>query len=66
MKQGKLIILTIVSLLCIVILLQNTEVVTIKLLFWEISMSRIIFFPFLLVIGFVIGFVVGKLTDRNP
>jgi len=33
--------------------------------FWEISMSRIIFFPLLLLLGFVIGFLVAKMTGSN-
>lgn len=44
----------------ITILLQNTQVVTLRLLFWHVSMSQIILVPIILVIGFIIGFLIGK------
>jgi len=43
-----------------VILLQNTQVVTFKILLWQVSMSRIILFPILVLIGFIAGYMVGK------
>jgi uncharacterized integral membrane protein len=46
----------------LVILAQNTEVVTVKLLFWEASMSRII----LMTITGMIGFIIGYLFCRFP
>jgi uncharacterized integral membrane protein len=50
--------------LCLVILLQNMEVVTLKVFFWNISVSRIIAFPLLVLMGMVIGFTLGKLTGK--
>ena len=61
----KLSIVAILSILFVILLLQNTEVVSLKLFFWEISMSRILFFPVLLLTGFVIGFVVAKITGSD-
>lgn len=49
-----------VGILFFILLLQNTQVVTLHIFFWKISMSRIIFIPLVLFIGFVMGFVVGK------
>ena len=46
--------------LLFIILLQNTQVVSMRLLFWEIGMSRIILFPLVMLIGFAIGFFVGR------
>jgi len=46
--------------LVLIILLQNTQVVSLKFLFWEISMSRIIFFPALVLLGVIAGFIAGK------
>jgi uncharacterized integral membrane protein len=62
MTKPKLIIIVVLAVLAGILLLQNSEVVSLKLLFWEISMSRIFFFPFLLLIGFIAGFVVAKTT----
>lgn len=50
--------------LCAVLLVQNMEVVTFQVFFWPISMSRIIAFPLLILIGVVIGFTAAKLTGK--
>lgn len=47
----------------LIVLLQNSQVVSLRFLFWELSMSRIIFFPILILLGVIIGFVVGKNFD---
>jgi len=46
--------------LVLIILIQNTQVVSFQVLFWKLSMSRIILFPLVLLVGFIIGFFVGK------
>ena len=48
------------GILLAVVLLQNTQVVSIRFLFWKLSMSRIILLPLVMLIGFTIGFFVGK------
>lgn len=65
MTKVKFIITAILAVLFGVLLMQNSEVVSLKLFFWEISMSRIIFFPLLVLIGFVVGFVVAKMTGSQ-
>lgn len=50
-------VLTLV-LLFAVIILQNTQVVDIRVLFWQLSMSRIILLLFSLVVGFVVGYYI--------
>lgn len=46
--------------LLFILLLQNTQVVSVQFLFWKWSMSRIILLPLILLIGFGVGFFVGK------
>jgi uncharacterized integral membrane protein len=46
----------------LIILAQNTEVVTVKLLFWEASMSRIILMTITGMIGFIIGYLFGRFS----
>jgi uncharacterized integral membrane protein len=46
----------------LVILAQNTEIVTVKLLFWEASMSRIILMTITGIIGFIVGYLLGKFS----
>ncbi|MFC2105147.1 lipopolysaccharide assembly protein LapA domain-containing protein [Candidatus Bipolaricaulota bacterium] len=50
-------VLTLVLLFAIIIL-QNTQVVDIRVLFWQLSMSRIILLLFSLVVGFVVGYYI--------
>jgi uncharacterized integral membrane protein len=61
MKKPKFIIIAILAILFIIILVQNMQVVTLRLFFWEIGASQIILIPLTMLIGFVIGFVVVKL-----
>lgn len=65
MTKVKFIITVILAVLFGVLLMQNSQVVSLKLFFWEISMSRIIFFPLLVLIGFIVGFVVAKMTGSE-
>ena len=58
--QSKVLSAIALIVLSLVIISQNTTVVTYKLLFWNISMSRIIIFPILISIGFLLGYIVGK------
>jgi uncharacterized integral membrane protein len=51
--------------LFLIILLQNTEVVSFRIYFWELSMSRIILLPAVLIIGFIIGFIIAKIRRKK-
>jgi uncharacterized integral membrane protein len=50
----------IIGVLFSIILLQNTQIVSFKFLFWEFSMSRIILLPLVMAIGVIIGFFIGR------
>jgi uncharacterized integral membrane protein len=58
MKNLKMIVIIIVSLLVLIIVLQNTQSVETKLLFITITMPR----AFLLFLTFLFGFVVGSVS----
>ncbi|MBU1864084.1 MAG: LapA family protein [Candidatus Omnitrophica bacterium] len=60
--KPKTIMILVVSIVFFIILLQNTQVVSLRLLFWEISMSRIILMPLIMLIGFGAGFFVCRKT----
>lgn len=60
--KAKYIIMLISGILIFFVLLQNTQVVSIRFLFWKLSMSRIIMLPLLMVVGFIGGFFVGRKT----
>ncbi len=53
----KLIISLTVLGLALIFLLQNTAVVTIRFLFWDVAMSRAVFMLVLLIIGLVAGWL---------
>lgn len=63
MGNAKKIAITAAVALCLIVLFQNTDVVSFRFLFWTVSMSRIIFLPLLVFIGFLIGFIMGKNTQ---
>ncbi len=45
--------------------IQNAEVVSIKFLIWEFSLSRVLMVPFLLGTGVIIGWLLGTLSRRR-
>ncbi len=51
------VIILVLIVLCLVVFFQNTEVVTFKLFFWELSMSRIVLLLITLIVGIVIGYI---------
>ena len=53
----KLIVFLIVVILFLILIVQNTEVVTLKVFFWEISMSQAILFLLIFVLGMISGWV---------
>lgn len=65
MKVKTIIILILIALF-VIILIQNTQVVTIQLFFWKLSMSRIILICMLMLIGFIVGFLVAKIGRKSP
>ena len=62
--KTKTIVILVGVILALIIVLQNTQVVSIQFLFWKIGMSRIIFLPLVILIGFIIGFFVGRTSRR--
>ena len=65
MKSPKFIAGMVFAALFIVFLIQNTQVVTLRLYFWKISMSQIILIPLVLILGFLLGYLVCKLAGRR-
>ncbi len=62
--KPKTIGIIIVAVLFFIILVQNTQPVILRLLFWDIMAPQIVLIPVVLLIGFVLGYVVAKLTGR--
>jgi len=56
----KLGLVAVFTLVVLVFLAQNTEVVKVSFLFWELSMSRALLLFFSLLIGFTAGWVLNS------
>ena len=63
--KPKMIVLTILFILCLAFLLQNTGVVTLRFLFWKVSLSRFFLIPILIIVGFIMGFITGKIGKKS-
>ena len=63
--RPKIAIAILLGLILLVIILQNTEVVAVKLLFWEMQMSRVLLILLAAVVGFVGGYVVSATRTDN-
>ena len=64
--KTKHIVIVILLILFFIILIQNTSVVTLRLFFWEIGASQIILIPIVMAIGFIVGFIVARVTGKQP
>ncbi|MFQ5904005.1 MAG: lipopolysaccharide assembly protein LapA domain-containing protein [Candidatus Binatia bacterium] len=65
MMKPKIIIAVVFIAILLIILFQNTQVVTLRLLFWEISMSQILLTSLTLLIGLVSGYIVAKVLGAR-
>lgn len=61
MKKAKLIAIAVVSILALIIVLQNTEPAQAHILFWMVEMSRAL----LLMLTFILGLVTGILLATH-
>jgi len=63
--KPKRIFLAIIAILLIIILVQNTRVINIHILFWTISMSQIILLFIVSLIAFLIGYFSHLLFSKK-
>ena len=54
------VIILVLLLLFLNVVVQNTEVVHVRFLFWDLAMSRILLLTLSLAIGVVVGFLLGR------
>jgi len=60
MLQAKTTLIFILGAIFAIFVLQNTDVVEIRFLFWNVSMSRIILLPIIFGIGLISGYILGR------
>ena len=65
MKPRNIAILVLTALI-ITFLLQNTQVVEVRFLFWKISMSRILLLLGVFFIGLIGGWFIKTFTSKRP
>lgn len=63
--KPKTIVLILLIVLAVIIIVQNSHVVQLRFLRWDINMSLIILTLLTLLIGFITGFIIAKLTGRQ-
>ncbi len=63
--KPKVIAILVMVILFLIILAQNTQVLTLRLFFWSVSMSQIILIAFVLVGGFVIGYLTAMTARKK-
>lgn len=61
----KSIIVIILIIIAVVLIIQNTEVVDLQLLFWHVEMSRIILILLMLGIGMGIGYILATVRRKK-
>jgi uncharacterized integral membrane protein len=65
MKNPKAALAVVLGILSFVIFVQNTDVVTLRFLFWKLPVSQVILIPFIMLIGFVLGYIVGTTGKKR-
>ena len=65
MRKVKLIAIVVVSILAVVILLQNTESVQTRILFTTVQMSHALLMMLMFALGFIVGILVPTLFLRK-
>jgi len=63
--KPKTVLILVLVILALIVVFQNSEMVTMKLLFWKIMMSQILFILGCMLLGFVLGLLVGQVWKRR-
>ncbi len=66
MKKVKIVAIVVISVLALVVSLQNTEAVETKLLFMSVTMPRVVLLVAVFLIGFVTGVLAMGYLSREP
>ncbi len=58
--KPRLVVAILLGILVLVLVLQNTEVVSVRFFLWDFSMSRVVLVLLTTLIGFVCGYLVAR------
>ena len=65
MKNMKLIVILVLVGLLLVLVIQNTQIVSLNIFFWSIMTPQIILVPILFALGFLAGFLAAKINHSR-
>ncbi len=58
--KPKTIIISVLAVLCLIILIQNTQIIILRLFFWKVSMSQIVLMILTMLTGFLLGVGIAR------
>jgi uncharacterized integral membrane protein len=64
-KRPKVIAIIVVSVLALILLFQNVDVVTFRVFFWSGEVSQLVLVILMLAIGYILGFLTAKLGGKK-
>jgi uncharacterized integral membrane protein len=65
MSRPRIVITAVLAVVILVLIVQNTEVVAIRVLFWDFQMSRVILILLTSLTGFVCGYLFARILDAR-
>jgi putative membrane protein len=65
MNKNKLTLILVLVGLLVMFTLQNTQVVEVRLLFWTLSMSRVLLIFLLLAVGILLGWMAHSMSQHK-
>jgi len=65
MAHFRLVLFLLLAAVAAILIFQNAEVVSLKFLFWQISMSQVILMPIVFGLGFIMGIIALLLWKRK-
>ena len=66
MKKIKVVVIIIISLLALIVFIQNTQAVETKFLFMTITMPRVLLLMLTFIMGFIGGLITASYILRKP
>ncbi len=58
--NAKSVLVVVLLLFVLIVIFQNTQAVEFRILFWKLTMSRIIWLLMVLLVGFAAGYLTGR------
>ena len=66
MNRTKLVLIAVAAVLALILIVQNTEDVQTRVLFWTVALPRAVLLLVTLLLGFAIGVLAGQRVRRPP